>query len=54
MLETRKAPVLTKLLQQQNISPILVDIGSSNAEASVLRPIASESVIIGFDADNRG
>lgn len=54
MLEMRKAPILTKLLQQQKISPILVDIGSSYAEASVLRPIASESVIIGFDADSRG
>lgn len=41
------------ILQGAGISPVLADIGSSGISHKIWEPIASESLLIGFDPDTR-
>lgn len=41
------------LLRSAGLSPVLADVGSSGASHRIWQPIASESLVIGFDPDTR-
>jgi hypothetical protein len=43
----------TTILQSADISPVLADVGSSGTSHGIWDPIASESLVIGFDPDTR-
>lgn len=45
--------VLQKVLADNQIHPILLDIGASGEPHPIWQPIASQSVYVGFDADDR-
>ncbi len=45
--------VLQKVLADNQIHPILLDIGASGEPHPIWRPITSHSVYVGFDADDR-
>jgi len=48
-----KSNLFQTILTQQNIHPVLFDVGASGDPPSIWKPLASKSIYVGFDPDSR-